>query len=137
MHQSLHLLIVDRDRRTALAANYGSRWLLPMLTCNGTMSNSCFDAINAADPPLKKVLAVIDHGTIPLCIAAPMKVLRSDFANMEAAVQLALKGYRDNQRGEVATGVSQFQKNNQALGPDVGAVVKAQNALCSPDPEGP
>ncbi len=33
MHQSLHLLIVDRDRRTALAANYGSRWLLPMLTC--------------------------------------------------------------------------------------------------------
>jgi hypothetical protein len=33
MHQTLHLLIVDRDRRAALAANYGSRWLLPVVPC--------------------------------------------------------------------------------------------------------
>src|SRR5437660_6431353 len=31
MQQCLHLLIVDRDRREALATRCGSRWLLPML----------------------------------------------------------------------------------------------------------
>jgi hypothetical protein len=33
MRQVLHLLIVDRDRRAALAARYRSRWLLPVITC--------------------------------------------------------------------------------------------------------
>jgi hypothetical protein len=33
MQQMLHLLIVDRDRRAALTATYGSRWLLPVVTC--------------------------------------------------------------------------------------------------------
>ena len=33
MKQHLNLLIVDRDRRSALAATCGSRWLLPVLTC--------------------------------------------------------------------------------------------------------
>ena len=34
MRQVLHLLIVDRDRRAALAARYGARWLLPVVTCD-------------------------------------------------------------------------------------------------------
>ena len=33
MRQRLHLLIVDADRRTALAARYGPRWLLPVIEC--------------------------------------------------------------------------------------------------------
>lgn len=33
MRQILHLLIVDPDRSTCLAARFGSRWLLPVLTC--------------------------------------------------------------------------------------------------------
>ena len=33
MQQVLHLLIVDRDRRAALTASYGSKWLLPVVTC--------------------------------------------------------------------------------------------------------
>lgn len=33
MQQSLHLLIVDCDRHAALAASYGSKWLLPVLGC--------------------------------------------------------------------------------------------------------
>ena len=36
MRQILHLLIVDRDRRTALAGRYGSRWLLPVIACGET-----------------------------------------------------------------------------------------------------
>jgi hypothetical protein len=34
MRQVLHLLIVDRARRAALAATHGSRWLLPVMTCD-------------------------------------------------------------------------------------------------------
>lgn len=33
MRQRLHLLIVDRARRAALAARYGARWLLPVIEC--------------------------------------------------------------------------------------------------------
>jgi hypothetical protein len=36
MRQVLHLLIVDRDRRAALAARHGSRWLLPVIACGET-----------------------------------------------------------------------------------------------------
>lgn len=34
MHQALHVLIVDSDRRAALAAHYGSRWLVPVVSCH-------------------------------------------------------------------------------------------------------
>jgi hypothetical protein len=33
MQQTMHLFIVDRDRGAVLAATYGSKWLLPVLTC--------------------------------------------------------------------------------------------------------
>lgn len=33
MQQHLHVLVVDRERREALATWYGTRWLLPMLCC--------------------------------------------------------------------------------------------------------
>jgi len=36
MRQVLHLFIVDRDRRAALAAWHGSRWLLPVIACGET-----------------------------------------------------------------------------------------------------
>lgn len=34
MLQRLHLLVVDAERETALAARYGDRWLLPSFTCD-------------------------------------------------------------------------------------------------------
>jgi hypothetical protein len=34
MRQLLHLLIVDCERRTALVARFGSKWLLPIVTCD-------------------------------------------------------------------------------------------------------
>jgi hypothetical protein len=33
MRQVLHLLVVDRHRATALACQFGARWLLPIVTC--------------------------------------------------------------------------------------------------------
>jgi hypothetical protein len=105
--------------------------------CTGTLSNSCFDAITASDNQMKSVLSVIDHGTIPLCLAAPMKKYRSDLAAMEAGLQLGLKGYKDNQVGEVTNGVNQFVRVGGALQGDVTAVDNAMKTQCSPDREGP
>lgn len=34
MQQRLHLLIVDRERRAAAAARFGTRWLLPSIACS-------------------------------------------------------------------------------------------------------
>src|SRR5712691_684397 len=70
----------------------------PMQTCGGEFTNSCFNAITATDPPLKHVLAVIDQGSIPPCIAEPMTKFRSDLAYMEGGLQTALKGYKDTNR---------------------------------------
>jgi hypothetical protein len=37
MQQLLHLLVVDRDRRTVLAAWHDARWLLPLISCPETV----------------------------------------------------------------------------------------------------
>jgi hypothetical protein len=108
-----------------------------MQSCNGTLSNACFDAMNGAAAPLKNVLAVIDRGPIPQCIAAPTKALRSDFANMQVGLTRALKGYNDNQRAELDSGLYAFVRNAQALSADAKAVDQAEKALCTTDPEGP
>ena len=108
-----------------------------MQTCNGTLSNSCYDAINATDPELKNLLAVIDHGTIPQCIAAPMKSFRADIVTMEAGIQLALKGYKDNQRGEVGNGLSQFGRAGQAMVTDGRTADQALKTQCTKDLQGP
>ena len=111
--------------------------LQKMQTCNGTLSNSCYDAINSTDPQLKKLLAVFDQGTIPPCIAVPMKSFRADIVVMQAGIQLALKGYKDNQRGEVGNGLSQFSRGGQAMAADGRTADQALKTQCTKDLEGP
>jgi hypothetical protein len=106
-------------------------------TCTGALSNSCFDGITAIDYDMKNLLSVIDKGPIAPCIAAPMKKYRTDLAPMETGLQLALKGYRDNQVAEVVNGVNQYSRLLGALPGDFAALDKAENTQCSPDPEGP
>ncbi|HSS93569.1 MAG TPA: hypothetical protein VLR46_06225 [Candidatus Dormibacteraeota bacterium] len=107
-----------------------------MLVCNGIMSNSCFDAINVSDPPMKNLLLVIDHGTIPVCIAAPLKKFQGDLAFMEGGLQTALKGYKDNQRSEVIDGIYRFTHFGAFETADVQALQSAQKQ-CSTVAEGP
>lgn len=108
-----------------------------MQTCNGTLSNSCYDAIVATEPQLKKVLAVVDRGPIPLCIAAPMKSFRADVVNMEAGLQLSLKGYKNNNRGDVGNGLTVFARSSQAMAADGKTADQLHNTQCSKDLEGP
>jgi hypothetical protein len=105
--------------------------------CNGTMSNSCFNAINASDPQLKNVLSVIDHASIPSCIALTTANVRSDLVVMEAGLQLALKGYKDQVLSEVVDGVYRFTHYGQAMVANGHAVESAAQTYCNTDLEGP
>jgi hypothetical protein len=105
--------------------------------CNGTLSNSCRDAITATDKQMKNLLAVIDHGAIPPCIASGMSKLRTDLAGMEAGLQLALKGYQDNLVAEMSQGLSRFGSGGAALQADGVALNQAQTTQCSTQQVGP
>lgn len=105
--------------------------------CNGTLSNSCFNAITASDPQIKNVIAVIDHASIPSCIALTTGNVRSDLVVMEAGLQLALKGYRENVLSEVVDGVYRFTHYGQAMVANGHAVESAAKSYCSTDLEGP
>jgi len=107
-----------------------------MESCSAELSNNCFNAITASEAQLKNVLSVIDHGSIPGCIAAPLKVLRNDFAQMDAGLVLGLKGFKDNQQSEVANGVHQFRQVAGSQQGDTNAV-NAAAQRCNRDLEGP
>jgi hypothetical protein len=106
-------------------------------SCNGTLSNSCRDAITAADQQVTKVLAVVDHGEIPPCIARGMSKLRADFATMDTGLQLALKGFKDDSKAEVAQGLAGFGSAGPALQADSKAVDQAVKTQCGTERTGP
>jgi hypothetical protein len=96
------------------------------LSCNGTLSNSCLDAIKATDKQLKHVLSVIDHGNIPPCLGTGMGKLRIDFAGMESGLTLALSGFQENKKNVVADGLSRFGSLGQAVAADAKSVDQAK-----------
>jgi hypothetical protein len=132
----------------ARADNYLNYYLAPALvalnqtlpnlslTCNGTLSNSCLDSIKSTDKQLKHVLAVIDRGNFPPCIATGMSKLRIDFAGMDSGLTLALSAYQQNQKNLVAEGLNRFGSLGPAVAADAKSVDQAQKT-CNTQPDGP
>jgi hypothetical protein len=132
----------------ARADNYLNYYLAPALgslnqtlpnlslTCNGTLSHSCLDSIRATDKQLKNVLAVIDRGNFPDCIATGMSKLRIDFAGMESGLTLALSGFKQNQKNLVAEGLKRFGSFGPAVAADAKSVDQASKT-CNTQPVGP
>jgi hypothetical protein len=106
-------------------------------TCNGTMTISCRDGLTASDQQLKKLLVVIDRAEIPPCIATGIGKLRKDFAQMDEAAQLALKGYADNQSSVFSQNLNKFGTTGGALSADSKAVDQALKTQCSTQRTGP
>jgi hypothetical protein len=105
--------------------------------CNGTLSVSCLNAVTATDQEMKKLLVVIDHGDIPLCIAPGMSKMRADFAEMETALQFAIKGFQLNRSFDVNAGVRRFAVVSQAWVADGNAVGVALRTQCDTQATGP
>lgn len=105
-------------------------------SCNGTLTGSCLNAINATDQQVTKVLTVIDRGEIPPCIAPGMSKIRADFATMDAGLQLAIKGFKDDSKPEVTQGLARYGSAGPALQAD-GKAVDLALKTCSTDRTGP
>jgi hypothetical protein len=91
-------------------------------SCLGTLNSDCLAALNASNDQMTIVLAVIDKGGIPNCIAIGMKAIRGDLQGMAGGLGVALHGYRDGSSDEVHTGIYQFAAVAQSLTPDANTV---------------
>jgi hypothetical protein len=124
----------------ARAARYVNGFLAPEMsdlsqalqvlrqTCNGTLTLSCQSAITDTDNRDTGMIRVIDREPIPTCVAAPVAKLRLDLSKVHDTLQLALKGYADNQPGELGQGLSHFYGAVAPVQGDVNSVTAAKQA---------
>ena len=105
-------------------------------TCNGTLTEGCQQSVIAADNQVKKVSSVIDHATIPTCIAIGVAKVKVDMANAHTALSLATKGYTDSLASEVSQGVANLVGPAQRGQADAAAAT-AQKAACDTQHVGP
>jgi hypothetical protein len=108
-----------------------------VLTVCYDINTTCRDSVTTSDQRLKKVIAVIDRSDIPPCMALRVGYLRTDLVQMDAALQLVLKGIADNQKSVAAEGMSHFSSLTPVLSTDATAVIQAANTQCSTDTTGP
>jgi hypothetical protein len=106
-------------------------------SCNGTLSFSCQDAVDASDAALKKAIAALSAAHPPPCIAKQVAKVQADLNTMEAGVQGDLKAYKDNNRAELLRAMAQMTAGNRPFAADVQAISKAQAAACDGQEEGP
>jgi hypothetical protein len=105
---------------------------LPALqsACTGTLSSACLTALNAAQQQMTDLLSAIDHGDVPLCIAAGTAATRFDLQSMADGLNMSLNGYQDNSGAEVYQGVYRFGYFGRSLKVDA-ATINTQKTKCS------
>jgi hypothetical protein len=105
---------------------------LPALqsACTGTLSSSCLTALNAARQQMTDLLAMIDRGDIPPCIATGTTALRFDLQSMAGGLDMSLHGYPDNNGAEVYQGIYRFAYFGRSLKADA-ASINTQKVQCS------
>jgi len=94
--------------------------------CTGTLSSSCFDALNAAEQQVKNVAAVIAKADIPSCISVGTAKLQADVKGMNDQLMSALSGFPDNNKYTVQSGVRGFGNYVQVATTDYTATETAQ-----------
>ncbi len=95
------------------------------LGCNGIVSTSCFDGVNATTQQVKRVVTALTDADIPPCISAPMTRVQADVKGMDDQMQVAEKGFKDNNKDEVALGVIHFRPYYASTKADFNAAVQA------------
>ena len=112
-------------------------WQPLFATCNGPLSGSCLSAIKVTDQQMIKLLAVINQSEIPQCIAPGMVKVRGDAVAMEAGIQIALKGFTDNNPAETKAGLNQYGSMARTFGADLNSVDATHKTLCDTQEVGP
>ncbi len=102
--------------------------------CGGTHSVTCRNTLENADTALVKAITVIDKGTFPSCLAAPVVQSRHDLVNLEQAIKTALIGFQDNSDGLVTKGLADYTALAPTLKADGDAMKAAEQSACPKSP---
>lgn len=95
-------------------------------TCVGPVTISCQDAVTETDNQAQTLLAIIDHETVPSCIATPVARLRADVSKVHDDLQAAVKSFAGNSTFQTNDYIARYASAVQALRPDVAAVSAAK-----------
>jgi len=91
-----------------------------------TLSTDCSDALTASSEQVSKVMAVLVNADVAPCIVAAMTRMRTDTKGMGDQLQLALKGFPDNNKSELSGGINQFKTYRQSAVGDMNAALLAE-----------
>lgn len=91
-----------------------------------TLSTDCYDALTASNEQVSKVMAVLANADIAPCIAVAMTGMRTDTKGMGDQLQLALKGFQDNNKSELSGGINHFRTYRQSAASDMNAALLAE-----------
>ena len=127
----------DTGALSPAMGNLGQTLILLNVSCNGTLTQTCQNAIEAADGQVKKVLAAIDRGPIAGCIAGYLAKMKVDLTGIGSALNVARKGFADNSRTELGQGLRGYATNSRALQTDYAGVETVRKSQCDTRMVGP
>ncbi|HYT12565.1 MAG TPA: hypothetical protein VEL12_07240 [Candidatus Nitrosopolaris sp.] len=95
------------------------------LHCYKTLVNNCYDAISVTEPQVKNILAAIQNGDIPKCLAPQMAAVQSSADQMDKQLQVALSGFQDTNADELYTGMYRFNTYHRYMQTGIAAATQA------------
>ena len=95
------------------------------LHCFKTLVTNCYDAITTAQPLVKNILAAIQNGDVPKCIASQMATVQTSVSQMDQQLQVAIGAFQDNTPEELYTGMYRFNTYHRYMQAGIVAATQA------------
>ncbi len=105
-------------------------------TCVGALTISCQEAVTETDNQAQALLAVVDHATVPSCIATQVTTFRADLLKVHADLQAAMKGFAGNNTFQTNDYLARYAGVVPAVPADFAAI-SAAKATCDTALVGP
>lgn len=98
-------------------------------TCVGPVTVSCQEAVTETDNQAQAMLAIVDHNTVPACIAGPVARFRGDVSKVHDDLQAVIKSFTGNNTFQTGTLISRYAGAVPAVPADYAAITAAK-ATC-------
>lgn len=105
-------------------------------TCVGALTISCQEAVTETDNQAQTLLTVVDHATVPSCIASQVTVFRADVSKVHKDLQAAMKGFAGNNTFQTNDALARYASDVKAVPAD-NAAISAAKATCDISIAGP
>ena len=120
---------VNKSLSPAVAA--AARTQGPIDANCGSNSARCRDSLLASNLELQNVLAVINRGPVPACVADPTHRVQVAAQTIDDGVTLALSGFLGNNQDTIAAGLRNASAASPGLRPAMDALIAAAKTSCS------